>query len=163
MLEVVILPPLSADDGLLEVVTDRLAEANSGDAEGGEFAVLLVGAGTSSQQSNAELYRVARLLWERGLAPLVEVAFVSLTRPTIAEGLRRCRALGAERVVVVPYFLNVGVLARRIVDQALPAARAARVRVTVASHLGAHPRLIAAVAARVRRALSGDGQVGQPE
>jgi sirohydrochlorin cobaltochelatase len=158
-LEIVILSPLSVADGLLDAVTDRVAEARTGLAGGGDTAVLLVGAGTSSQEPNAELFRVARLLWERKLASLVEVAFVSLTRPTIAEGLERCRALGAEHVVVAPYFLNTGVLRRRITEQTVPASRAAGIPATVASHIGAHPRMIAAVSARVRRALLDDAAV----
>jgi sirohydrochlorin cobaltochelatase len=49
---------------------------------------------------------------------MVEPAFVSLARPSVAEGLERCRRLGAERIVVLPYFLFRGVLPDRIAEQA---------------------------------------------
>jgi len=52
------------------------------------------------------------------LVDMVEPAFVSLAQPSVAEGLERCRRLGAKRIVVLPYFLFRGVLPDRIIAQA---------------------------------------------
>ena len=86
--------------------------------ERADAAVLLVGRGSTDPDANAEVYRAARLLWEgRGIG-IVEPAFVSLAQPSVAEGLERCRRLGAKRIIVLPYFLFRGVLPDRIIAQA---------------------------------------------
>ena len=71
--------------------------------------MLLVGRGSTDPDANAEVAKVARLLWEgRGYAG-VETAFISLAR---AVGRPRpwsaAAALGARRIVVLPYFLFSG-------------------------------------------------------
>ena len=80
--------------------------------------MLLVGRGSTDPDANAEVCKVARLLQEGRPYAFVEPAFVSLALPDVAGGLARCRALGARRVVVAPYFLFDGVLPRRVGDQA---------------------------------------------
>lgn len=150
------LPPLGVCDELLDVVEARAAEADAalGEPEAGPTALLLVGAGTSDAGANAELAQAARLLWERRRYPLVEVAFVSLTEPRVVDGLARCAALGARRVLLVPYFLNTGVLARRItrlLNAAQP--RFPELRCQVGQHMGTHPRLIDLLEGRARAGL----------
>jgi sirohydrochlorin cobaltochelatase len=110
--------PLGPHPGLLALL-DRRADAALGPAAAGpaaraETAVLLVGRGSTDPDGNAEVYKVARLLWEgRGFGS-VETAFVSLARPYVPEGLDRCRRLGFRRIVVLPYFLFPGVLPDRV-------------------------------------------------
>ncbi|MGH6655814.1 MAG: sirohydrochlorin chelatase [Actinocrinis sp.] len=116
---------------LLDVLRERLAASAQPEPD----AVLLVGRGTTDPDANADLYRAARFLWEttrRGGLDFVEPAFVSLARPSVAEGLARLRRLGARRVTVLPYFLFPGVLPDRIVAQARQAADALGVEVEVA-------------------------------
>jgi sirohydrochlorin cobaltochelatase len=120
-------------------------------------AVLLVGRGATDPDANAEVCKVARLLHEgRGFA-FVETAFVSLAWPDVATGLARCRALGARRVVVAPYFLFDGVLPRRVVAQARAFADAhPDVEVRTAGYLGDCDELAGLVVERYREALHGD-------
>jgi sirohydrochlorin cobaltochelatase len=115
--------------------------------------VLLVGRGSTIARANADLYATARLFQERGPYATVEVCFVSLAAPCVPAGLRRCVALGARRVLVVPYFVNTGLLVRRIASQ-IAAARLfyPAARVAVAAHFGPDPRLIAALVDRARTA-----------
>lgn len=125
--------------------------------ERAETAVLLVGRGSTDPDANAEVVKVARLLWEgRGLA-MVEPAFISLARPGVAEGLRRCRQLGAEQVVVLPYFLFPGVLPDRVVAEASEfAAGDPGLRLRSAELLGNDPALVELVWQRYHEALRGD-------
>ncbi len=120
--------PLGPHPALLEVLERRLDEALGGvhrsPADRAATTVLLVGAGGTDPEANAELYRVARLLWEgRGYAG-VEVAFVSRAAPDVPAGLDRCARLAggvpgrAARIVVLPYFLFDGVLPQRARQQA---------------------------------------------
>ncbi|MEV6122047.1 cobalamin biosynthesis protein CbiX [Streptomyces sp. NPDC052077] len=58
---------------------------------------LLVTAPTGDPFSDADLFRIARLVRQYGRHRLVETALIG-GDPDPAEGVRRCRALGAERV-----------------------------------------------------------------
>ena len=117
--EIRLAQPLSGHPGLLDIVHDRCVAARP--IEPGT-TVLLVGRGSTSPRANADLYATARLFQERGPFDDVEVCFVSLTPPCVSAGLRRCVALGARRVLVMPYFVNTGRLVRRIRAQAMAAA-----------------------------------------
>ena len=133
----------------LDAVLDRADRADT--------AVLLVGRGSSDPDANAEVVKVARLFDEgRGLGT-VETAFISLTHPSVPQGLERCRRLGFSRVVVLPYFLFSGVLPDRIVAQSREwAADHLGVEVRCAGLLGADPLLADLVLERTAEAVRGD-------
>ena len=153
-----LLPPLGPADELIDVIGDRAVEALAGTPTAAEdrTAVLLVGAGTSDPDANGDLCKAGRLLWERRAQPLVEVAWVSLTQPTVPEGVERCLALGARRIAVVPYFLNTGVLLRRIEGRLRPLREQhPSVPMPLAAHMGLHPRLLDLLECRARAALDG--------
>ena len=101
---------------LLELMDERISAVVS-EEEKGETAVLLVGRGSSDPDANSDLAKIARLFYEGRPYPLVESAYVSMTPPGVAEGLERCRKLGAKRIVVFSYFLFTGVLEERIRGQ----------------------------------------------
>ncbi|WP_433212301.1 sirohydrochlorin chelatase [Microtetraspora malaysiensis] len=65
-----------------------------------ERAVLVV-APAASAEEDAELFRVARLAREHSGIRRFEVALIG-GDPDVAEGVTRCRLLGARQVVVVP-------------------------------------------------------------
>ena len=141
---------------VLEVAEDRIREALGGD-DPAATAVVVVSRGSSDPDANADLYKVARLLWDsRGLS-LVEPAFVSLAEPSVPAALDRCRRLGATRIAVVPYFLFTGVLVERIRTQSEAwAAAYPDLDVRHGPHLGADPRIAALLLERYREALAGD-------
>jgi sirohydrochlorin cobaltochelatase len=144
--------PLGPHPTLLALLEERL-DAVLAPAERAGTAVLLVGRGSTDPDANAEVCKAARLLWEgRGLA-MVETAFVSLARPSVPEGLERCRRLGATRVVVLPYFLFPGVLPDRVVAEAR-AYDGAEVR--CAEVIGDCEGLAGLVVERYEEALAGD-------
>jgi sirohydrochlorin ferrochelatase len=144
---------------VLAVAEDRIREAVD-DGDPAATAVVIVGRGSSDPDANADLYKVARLLWDsRGLA-MVEPAFVSLAQPGVPAALERCRLLGATRIVVVPYFLFTGVLVDRIADQVAGwAAAHPDVDARPGPHLGADPRIARLVLERYREALAGDAHM----
>lgn len=144
--------PLGPHPKLLDLLDERLS-AVLDPAERADTAVLLVGRGSTDPDANAEVHKVARLLWEgRGLG-MVEPAFVSLARPGVPEGLERCRRLGARRVVVLPYFLFPGVLPDRVAAQA---GAYEGVEVRCADVIGDCDGLADLVAERYEEALAGD-------
>lgn len=140
--------PLGVHPDLLSVLDERIGAICRPD-ETSSTAVLLVGRGSSDPDANSDLVKIARLLWEGRDHPLVETAFVGITDPRVQAGLDRCRALGADRIVVAPYFLFTGVLVKRIRDQALDwGARHPDVEVGIADQLGPDPRIADLVLAR---------------
>jgi sirohydrochlorin cobaltochelatase len=148
--------PLGPHPVLQELLDERIAAALNGE-DGTGTAVLLVGRGSTDPDANAEVCKVARLLQEGRPYDFVEPAFVSLARPDVATGLARCRALGARRVVVAPYFLFDGVLPRRVVEQSLAfGVEHPDVEVRVADYLGDCDELAGLVVERYREALHGD-------
>lgn len=153
--ELELMPPLGAPDELLDAVEARAQEA-AGPNAGSITAMILVGAGTSDPDANGDLCKAARLLWERfnDRYALVETAWVSLTRPSVAEAVDRCVRLGAEQIALVPYFLNTGILLKRI-DARLAEIRPGHPSVAIGrgSHLGLHPRLLDLLERRAREGL----------
>jgi len=146
-LRVTLAGPLGVDERLLRVIEDRLAPFEPGP----DTAVLLVGRGSLSSEANADLHKTARMLWDRNRYGWVESCFVSVAPPGVPQGIDRCFRLGARRVLVVPYFLNTGVLAKRISVQAVDA----RAEVQVASHMGLHPLIFDLFLQRIEEARAG--------
>jgi cobalt/nickel transport system ATP-binding protein len=144
---------------VLAVAEDRI-KAAVGDGDPAETAVVLVSRGSSDPDANADLYKVARLLWDSRGLKMVEPAFVSLAEPSVPAALERCRLLGATRIVVVPYFLFTGILVDRIAAQVAEWASAhAAVDARPGPHLGADPRIARLVLDRYREALAGDAHM----
>ncbi|MCL7457604.1 uroporphyrinogen-III C-methyltransferase [Micromonospora echinofusca] len=102
---------------LLHTALEQRVDAALAGADRAGTWVALIGRGSTDPDANAEVAKVARLLWEgRGYAG-VEPGFVSLAEPSVPAVLERLRRLGARRIVVAPYFLFAGVLPDRIVAQ----------------------------------------------
>ncbi|WDM16210.1 sirohydrochlorin chelatase [Streptomyces lavenduligriseus] len=148
--------PLGPHPALLSVLERRLDEVLDG-ADRSEVTVLLVGRGSTDPDANAEVFKAARLLWEgRGYAG-VETAFVSLAAPDVPSGLDRCAALGARRIVVLPYFLFTGILPDRVRQQTEDwAAAHPELDVRSADVIGPEPELLDLVMERYEEAVKGD-------
>ncbi|MEN3359227.1 MAG: sirohydrochlorin cobaltochelatase [Mycobacteriales bacterium] len=148
--------PLGPHPALLRLLDERLDDALPR-ADRPATTVVLVGRGSSDPDANAEHAKVARLHWEGSGLAGVEPAFVSLAEPGVPAALDRARRLGAERVVVLPYFLFAGVLPTRVAAQArVWAADHPAVDVRCAEVLGAAPALADLVIERWQEALQGD-------
>jgi sirohydrochlorin ferrochelatase len=72
--------------------------------------VIIVDHGSRRDESNRTLEEVARLFAQRfaGKYEIVEPAHMELAEPSIATAYAVCARRGAERVVVVPFFLGPG-------------------------------------------------------
>ncbi len=151
--------PLGPHGLLVEALADRVrcAERDTPThVSADETAVLVVGRGSRDPDSNSDLFKVARLLWEGRDYRWVEVAFYSLTGPRVADGLARCVQLGARRVIVAPFLLFTGGIHKGTVAQAREAvARYPGVELLCADPLGDHEGVLAVVAQRYREALEG--------
>jgi sirohydrochlorin cobaltochelatase len=127
-----------------------------------EVAVVLAGGGGGNPAHNAELARLARLVYEANRFGEVAHAFVELTTPGVGDVVGRWTRLGARAVVVVPAVLFAGQVSRQVAAQARAAGRAARVPVAVARPLYPHPALVWTLVRRHLEALL-DGARGGPD
>lgn len=120
-------------------------------------ALLLMAHGSRRDEANQDLFHVAAALRARGPYAIVECSFLELAQPGIEEAATRCVALGAGRVILLPYFLSAGVHVQRDlsdVHQRL-AERFPHVQFYLAEPLGRHPLLLDVVGARAREAEMG--------
>lgn len=107
---------LGVEQSLVQICADHLlnAESEAVARDRAETAVLLIGRGASDPDANANLCKVARLLWEETQYGMVECAYSDVTWPSVPEGLTHCLQVGARRVIMLPYFLFRGVLMDRL-------------------------------------------------
>ena len=74
-----------------------------------QTAVLLIAHGSRRAEANQELHDLAERMSATGEYPIVESAFLELCEPDIATGGDRCVGRGAKRVLMIPFFLSMGV------------------------------------------------------
>jgi sirohydrochlorin ferrochelatase len=117
-------------------------------------ALLLIAHGSRQEAANADLYYVVDALRRRGPYPVVEASFLELAEPTGEQAGARCVEQGAERVILLPYFLSAGVHVQRDLTALCRALadRFPRVDFRLAAPLGRHPLLLDVVADRARQA-----------
>jgi sirohydrochlorin ferrochelatase len=122
-------------------------------------ALLLMAHGSRQDEANTDLLYVVESLRARGEFAIVEGSFLELAQPDIEEGTAQCVAQGAERVVLLPYFLSAGIHVRRdltSLHQRL-AERYPGVTFCLAEPLGRHPLLLEVVAQRAREGMKDEG------
>lgn len=156
-------PVIAAQPPLIGALAERVAASLTGitAVNWAETAVLLVGRGSYTPDNNAEIARIARLLWEGRPYGWVEAAYYQQAAPGIGAGLHRCCQLGAQRIVVVPYWLDLGTSQRNFAAQiATFQAQQPTMPLTVAEALGAHSGVIETIAQQVKRAASGQASGG---
>jgi sirohydrochlorin cobaltochelatase len=148
--------PPDADD-VARILGDR-ARAATGARAGrspapGDVVVVIAGGGGANPVGNAELARLARLVFEAHRFADVGYAFVDLTAPTVGDAIGRWARLGARRIVVVPHLLFAGRTHRRLAAQVRAGAKAAGVPVVLTRPLDSHPALLPAIARRYVEAV----------
>lgn len=108
--------------------------------------------GSRVEAANEAVREVARRFGDEGGFPLVEACFLELGMPSLGEAADALIARGADRIVVVPYFLTPG----RHVQRDLPALvsgirqRHPGIEVSVAESLDGHAGLISILVDRAR-------------
>src|SRR6266568_7482999 len=103
-------------------------------------AILLMAHGSRIAEANGAVHEIARMVREMTGFDIVEVSFREQYLPNIQKGIDACVAKGAQRVLLVPYFLFVGAHVQEDLPQELAAARSRYpgVAFTMGKHLGVH-------------------------
>lgn len=147
--------PIGIHEKTLDILSNRLMEVGMDPLkEYNDTAVLLIGRGGSDPDANSDLYKIARLLWEKLNINWVETAFMGVTAPSVEEGVERCLKLGAKKIVMLPYFLFTGVLIKRMEEMKRRfELKYPEKQFVLADYFGFHPLLQAIILDRVEEAL----------
>ncbi len=121
------------------------------------IVVLIAHGSRLAEAASAHRAVCARLQQELGGID-IEPGFLELTDPDIPAAIDSAVADGAERVVVLPYFLHPGNHTLRDIPAAVEAARNRHPQITIdqAAMFGADPAIIGALAEQVRTSLGSD-------
>ena len=118
-------------------------------------ALLLIDHGSTRDDANDLLPKVARMVQDMSDFEIVCYAHMELAEPTIRQGFDTCVAAGATEVIVHPYFLSPGRHSvsdiPRMVAEA--AAKYAGVSYRVTEPLGLDPKMGELILKRVRESL----------
>ena len=129
---------------LLGLTLKRIQEADP-DAD----AVLLMAHGSPHETANAPIERVAEAL--KAHYPHVQLGFMEVNTPTIADAADALVAAGTKRVVAAPYFLQLGGHVAEDLPEAVGAAQTAHPQTvfTLADYLSYDPLLLDVVRTRL--------------
>ena len=153
---------LGVDPKMISAAADRISEAvsdansNSGPVPNEETCLVVIGRGASDPDANANVSKIARMLWEGMGFGWGEVGFSGVTFPLVEPCLEHAVKLGFKRIVVFPYFLFSGILIDRIYGFSdLVALRHPEIEFVKAGYLNDHPQVLETFAERVTEILSG--------
>ena len=153
---------LGVDPKMLEAANDRIKEAiasadrNRGPIEHKDTCLAVIGRGASDPDANANVSKIARLLWEGMGFGWCEIGYSGVTFPVVEPCLNHAAKLGYRRIVVFPYFLFSGILIDRIYGFTDAVAKQnPEIEFVKAGYLGDHPKVLQTFAERVTEILSG--------
>ncbi len=119
-------------------------------------AILLMAHGSRIPEANQAVHEIAEMVKRMTGYDIVEVSFREQHAPNIQMGIDACVAQGAERILLVPYFLYMGahVLEDLPAELAEARERYPRVEMAMGKHLGVHRKLAEIVVDRVAESLT---------
>ena len=117
-------------------------------------ALIIFAHGSRIESANEGVRAVARQLAEMGSFRHVEPAFLELGQPDLAGAVERLTKQGIQRILVIPYFLTLGIHLERDLPQIVAGLAAAHpgVEIRVTPPLEGHPALLQILLDRAREA-----------
>jgi sirohydrochlorin ferrochelatase len=115
-------------------------------------AVLLIAHGSRRADANYDLVIIADLLRDEGEYSIVVPSYLELAEPSIPDGAKQCVAAGADRVLMMPYFLSAGSHVTRDLERFRneAAEEYSAVRFELCPPLGVHPLMQMIIKDRLR-------------
>lgn len=116
-------------------------------------AVLLIAHGSRRAEANQDLVELADKLRNRTPFKIIEASYLELAQPDISEGGRRCVGQGAQRVLMLPYFLSAGTHVMTDLERFRTELSAAHAGVVfhLCAPLGLHPLMVDIVLDRLQQ------------
>ncbi|MGH9377694.1 MAG: sirohydrochlorin chelatase [Terriglobia bacterium] len=120
--------------------------------------IVLFAHGSRVEEANEGVRALAKQVQDSGGFTSVRAAFLELGQPDLRRAIADAVDAGLRRIIVVPYFLTLGVHLRRDLPELMAREREAHpnVEFIVSESLEGHPAMPSLVAERIR-AVSGIG------
>ena len=150
---------IAAAGARVQAAVDR-ANRDMGEVPLHETCLVVIGRGASDPDANANVSKIARMLWEGIGFGWCETGYSGVTFPLVEPCLEHVARLPYRRVIVFPYFLFSGILIDRIYGFTdMVAARHPDVQWVKAEYLGDHPKVLETFAERITEQV---GEVPPP-
>jgi len=123
------------------------------------IGIAIFGHGSSVETANQAVRDFTAQLARRGGFPLIETSFLELGQPDLPEAVRRLVDQGATRVIVIPYFLTVGIHLTRDLPRIVAELRLiySSVQIEITEPMDGHPALLEVLLDRAKEAMHGGG------
>lgn len=111
--------------------------------------------GSRISEANDAARQVAKMVQEQTGFEIVEVSFREMHEPNIQSGIDACVTKGAERILLMPYFLFMGAHVLHDLPEEVTEAkrRYPELVMEMGGHLGAHRKLAEIESERIGEAL----------
>ena len=121
-------------------------------AANGSTGLIIFAHGSSVADANKAVQRTAEKAAERCGVAMWEAAFLELAEPDLETAVRSLKTRGAERIIVAPYFLTMGMHVKKDLPRILAGIRkrVPGVEVVETPPLDGHPALVDILADRTR-------------
>jgi sirohydrochlorin ferrochelatase len=118
--------------------------------------VVVFAHGSSVESANEAVRIVARVISEDSSFPLVSTCFLDGGKPDLPGAVDELVARGATRILVVPYFLTVGLHLKRDLPELIEKVKAERqdLEIQVTPPLDGHPGLGAILRDRAKEGIA---------
>ncbi|HEY4682165.1 MAG TPA: CbiX/SirB N-terminal domain-containing protein [Candidatus Acidoferrales bacterium] len=122
----------------------------------GKLGILIFAHGSSVPEANQTIARLAEEVARTSGYNYVRPSFLELGEPDLITAVAGARQAGIERVVVVPYFLTMGIHLRRDLPKLIEEVqrRFPEIEIRLAESLDGHPLMAHLVTERAREALA---------
>lgn len=122
-------------------------------------AILLMAHGSRVASANDAAREVAEMVQQQTGYEIVEVSFREMHEPSIQQGIDTCVARGAQRILLIPYFLFMGAHVLHDLPEEIAAAKERHpgLEMAMAPHLGVHRKLAEIVVDRISEGLAATG------
>ena len=124
-----------------------------------DTCLVVIGRGTTDPDTNADVFKLCRMLWEGMGFGFATVAFSGTAYPSVKEGLEMVDKLGFKRVMVIPFFFFTGVLLQRIYQQVASFSKNTTTEYISTQAFGTHELILQAFDERLKEAIEGTGNM----
>ncbi|MBI4166737.1 MAG: CbiX/SirB N-terminal domain-containing protein [Acidobacteria bacterium] len=124
-------------------------------ADGERLAIILFAHGSVVEEANQGVHDLASQIRGLGRFHFVRAAFLDCAHPNLGEAIEEASNARSTRVIVIPYFLTMGIHLRRDLPNLVAPEREKHPKLVigVAQSLEGHPLMTSIVLERVEQAL----------
>ncbi len=117
--------------------------------------VLLFAHGSPVEEANLGVHDLAARIEAAGPYPYVRAVFLDSAQPNLDAGVTQAAEAGIKRLIIIPYFLTVGLHLRRDLPNLVTAARAKHpnMKFSVGQSLEGHPLMPSLILSLVKEAI----------